>query len=164
MEIKERYHYFLDPQTLLTAFMEPAYHLEKYQYTGAKDIEVLECGQDGDVFRVRSRRTEHIDVPKMASGLLSDTIVILQTDEWVMGEGNHVMGSYELAIEGTPMATHGEMVIRPHANGSELEITILAIVKIPIIGKQLAKLLVGDIKKSLALEYEFEMEYLKKWL
>ena len=164
MEIKEHYHYFLDTETLFKAFTDPEYHLDKYKYTGAKDVEVLECGQDGDIFRIRTRRTENIDVPKVATRILSDEVVILQKDEWVVAEGKEIVGSYELTIEGTPMATHGEMLIRPHGNGSELEITILAIVKIPVIGKKLAKFLVNDIKKSLALEYEFEMEYLQRWL
>lgn len=164
MEIKERYQYFLDPKTLLKAFSDRDYHLEKYKFTGASNVEVLECLQDGEAFRIKTRRTEKINVPKLASGILSETIVIVQTDEWTPKGNNEIAGNYQLAIEGTPMATQGNMIIRPHASGSELEVSIVAIVKIPLIGKTLATFLVSDIKKSLAREYEFEMEYLKRWL
>ena len=75
MELSKSHKYNKSTQEILDAFTSSEeYYKKKYEAMGAKDIEVLEFEQDGDIFRIKTKRAVPANVP--ASWTPSETTAL----------------------------------------------------------------------------------------
>jgi len=165
MELKNTFHYPQDTETLLKMYINEDFSVRRWIETGSKNVEILESGQSGDVYRTVTRLENKMEanIPNFAKKFIKDTIPVLYTEEWIMGDGQVKEGCSRLVIEGLPVEMHGECTLRPtEEGGCEEENTTLIVVKIPLVGKALAKLLGQDLDEKKVKNYEIAKSFLKE--
>ena len=67
---------------VIALFTDPAVIRDRYEAAGDRDIEILECGPQGDGFVIRTSRTVDVDIPGFAKKVLKPTNTMIQTDTW----------------------------------------------------------------------------------
>ena len=162
MEIIKSHKYNATTDAVLKKFCDRDYYMQKYKELGAQNPEILECGQDGDIFRIKTKRGVKANVPSFAKKFLKEINIVTETDEWVLGDGATKEGSYTVSVEGAPISINGEIILRPHGSGEgcEHEVKAIIVVKIPLVGKKIAKLVGDDTSDSLDEEFAYNAKHI----
>ena len=69
-------------EAVIALFVESNVVRARYEAAGDRDIEILECGPDGDGFVIRTSRTVDVDLPGFARRVLKPTNTLVQVDRW----------------------------------------------------------------------------------
>lgn len=153
--------YAKDTETVFKVLTDKAYLIEKFEYTGAKNISIPVCEeQDGKFVTTRK-----LDIPANPPGFAKKFIkawnTVTATDTWLSYDKKKKTGEFVIHIKGLPVAIDGFLTLQPTKQGCEYVIEFDARVNIPLIGNKIAKLIEKDTRANLQMDYEFTQKYLK---
>ena len=127
----------------------------KYEGIGGRNVNFTECGQDGDVFRIRSSREVRSNPPAFARKFLADWNKMEETMEWSRQDDGSAQGIYVGKVRGVPGVLEGTFDLRPDGTGCVEDIVMTAHIRVPIIGKKIAAIVEDETADSLVEEYAF---------
>ena len=139
-------------------FTDPAVITARYESAGDRDIEILECGPQGDGFVIRTSRTVDVDIPSFAKKVLKPTNTMIQTDTWSARDLDGARdGDFDIEVKGAPVHVSGAMRIEPTRDGAGTRHTVdgRLDVKVPLIGGKVASWAEGPSQQRLDGEYAF---------
>ena len=138
-------------------FADPDVVRARYEAAGDRDIEILECGPQGDGFVIRTSRTVDVDLPGFARKVLKPTNTMVQTDTWSARDLDGARdGDFAIEVKGSPVKVWGEMRIEPTAaGGTHHTVDGNLEVKVPLIGGKVASWAAGPSQQRLDGEYDF---------
>jgi uncharacterized protein DUF2505 len=142
---------------VIALFSDPDVVRARYEAAGDRDIEVLECGPQGDGFVIRTSRTVDVDLPGFARKVLKPTNTMIQVDTWSARDVDGARdGDFAIEVKGAPVKVAGEMRIEPTADGGTRHTVDGKLdVKVPLIGGKVAGWAEGPSQQRLDGEYTF---------
>jgi hypothetical protein len=152
MKLEHKLSYVADPAAVFEVLSDPEYVEEKCWATGATEAGAdVEAGVDGAV--IRTVRTLPADVPSYAKSFVGDAIDFDLTETWgPADEDGSRDGTIEGSFTGTPMKVRGTMMLRPTAEGSELQISGEIKAGVPLVGGKLESFAGKEILRGLDKE------------
>lgn len=138
------FKYFSDSDTIKT----------KYAAVGARNIEVLECREDGGALTVKIQREVPSDVPGLLKKFLGAWNKVIQTETWQQDGGVRTC-KMDINIVSVPVTVAGTMTLRPEGSGCVNDVQINVHCGIPLVGGKLADFVGGDTKKNMDAEYDY---------
>ena len=70
-------------ETVVALFVDPTVVQARYDAAGDRDLEILDCGPDGDDFVIHTRRTVDVEgLPGFATKVIKPTNTMEQVDRW----------------------------------------------------------------------------------
>jgi hypothetical protein len=143
-------------------FTDPDVIRARYEAAGDRDIEILECGPQGDGFVIRTSRTVDVDIPSFARKVLKPTNTMIQTDTWSARDLDGARDAdFDIEVRGAPVHVSGQARIEPSADGGTRHTVDGKLdVKVPLIGGKVAKWAEGPSQQRLDNEYTFHHERL----
>jgi len=138
-------------------FTDPDVVRARYEAAGDRDIEILECGPQGDGFVIRTSRTVDVDLPGFARKVLKPTNTMIQVDTWSARDLDGARdGDFAIEVKGAPVKVGGEMRIEPTVGGGTRHTVDGKLdVKVPLIGGKVASWAEGPSQQRLDGEYAF---------
>ena len=142
---------------VFAVFTDPDAVRARYESAGDRDIEILECGPQGDGFVIRTSRTVDVDLPGFARKVLKPTNTMIQVDTWSARDLDGARdGDFTIEVKGAPVKVAGEMRIEPTADGGTRHTVDGKLdVKVPLIGGRVASWAEGPSQQRLDGEYDF---------
>jgi hypothetical protein len=152
--------YAKDTETVFKVLTDTAYLIQKFEYTGAKNISIPECGEKDNTFVV----TRKLDIPANPPGFAKKFIkamnTVTATDTWLSYDKKTKNGKFVINIKGMPVDIDGDLTLQPTKQGCEYIVDFDARVHIPLIGNKIAKIIENDTRANLAKDYDFTRKYL----
>lgn len=129
----------------------------RYEAAGDRDIEVLDCGPDGDGFVIRTSRVVDVDLPGFAKKVLKPTNTMVQVDTWGAANGDGSRdGTFAVEVKGAPVKVQGTMRVEPAGEGrTHHRIEGKVEVKVPLIGGKVAGWAEGPSRERAEAEVAF---------
>jgi hypothetical protein len=157
MEVTVRTRYPQSPEEVLARFLQSDYIKQKYEAAGAVNVSVLQNSQQGSLHRTIVERDVNSEVPGFARNFFKARNTVLETDDWSMSCGAIKKCRYTAEVQGAPVKINGTITLRPgkESHSCEHEVTCKIAVKIPLIGKKIAKLVAKQTEDNLAQEFAF---------
>ena len=155
--------YAKDTETVFKVLTDTAYLIQKFEYTGAKNISIPECGEKNNTFVI----TRKLDIPANPPGFAKKFIkamnTVTATDTWYSYDKKTKTGEFIINIKGLPVDIDGTLTLQPTKKGCEYIVDFDARVHIPLIGNKIAKLIENDTRFNLEKDYEFTQKYLEEF-
>lgn len=148
MEFKTSETYAADVETLIAAYADESYHVEKMEKMGARNISVT-VDDSGDTFVIQSNREEKsdIEVPGFAKKFVKEWNSVTQTDTW---NKNTKTGTMKIEVDGAPVDISGNIALVDAGSGATQNIDWKVKCGIPLVGGKLEKMTAEDIKAKAA--------------
>jgi Protein of unknown function (DUF2505) len=151
-------HYPVPVETVAAAFVDPAVVGARYAAAGDRDLEVLECGADGDDLVIHTRRTVDVEgLPGFATKVLRPTNTMEQVDCWDAPDADGARsGTFTIDVKGAPVKIRGTMRLEPTADGGTRH-TVRGefTVSVPLVGGRIAAWAEGPAQQRLEAEFAF---------
>lgn len=160
MSYRTRQQFQADVDTLYGLFTDREFLTKKYLAVGSRNLEILECGQDDEVFRIEWRREVPSNPPGFARKVLSEWNQLEEIMEWERLPDGGARADYLGKVRGVPGELRGEFTLMAGGGGTVEEILMQATVNIPLVGKKIASFAEDDAAANLEKEYRFTLEYL----
>ncbi len=147
MQYKEKSVFPKKSDVVIKMFTDKEYFLTKYKNLGAKNIQLLECKNEGGKFSIKVSREVPADVPlpSFAQKFISASMTVTQQDTW---DPKTKKGRLDINIKGMPATITCDMELKDEGAGSANYLTWSIKSGIPLIGGKLEQLLMDDIKKK----------------
>ena len=147
---------------VVALFTDPDAVRARYEAAGDRDIEILECGPQGDGFVIRTSRTVDVDLPGFAGKVLKPTNTMVQVDTWSARDLDGARdGDFAIEVKGAPVKVSGQMRVEPTADGGTRHTVDGKLdVKVPLIGGKVANWAEGPSQQRLDAEYTFHRQRL----
>lgn len=160
-EFRDTHHYDVGVEELFALYRQPEFWRAKYEFMGHRNIEV-ECVESEDgLLQIQTLREIPVDVPKLARKIISPVNVVTQLDRWQPPVDGIREGTWHVEVRGKPVVISGSGRLAPEVeSGCSNAITGEITVKVPMIGKAVSKLLVGNALRGLADEHAFVKQHL----
>ena len=153
--------YDKDTETVFKVVTDPSYLVKKFEATAAKNIQILECRQNGKNFVICSQ----MDIPAKPPEILRKFIPAMNTvvakDIWQSFDKELKTGVFEIDIKGMPITMTGFITLRPTKKGCEYIIESEAKCSIPLIGGKILSIVERDTRDNQKVDYEFTRKYLE---
>ncbi len=135
-------------------FTDREAHVAKFTEMGHRDIEIVECTQSNDLFRLVVRRVVDVELPGFARKVLKPTNTVITTDVWRdHGDGTYG-GDWHLETIGAPVDIKGTTKLVPASEGkTRYELGVTLKVNVPLIGGRIADWAKGDTAKQIKQEF-----------
>ncbi len=161
MEFEVIHPYDASVERVHAAKRTPEFWQRKYEALGQRQVEVLECAEQGALFRIRTRREVPVNVPSFAKKIIAPFNSLIQTDEWAPADGDQRQGSWTVEVIDRPIALRGIMRLVPRGPDSCHELIRGEVeVSVRLVGGMVARFLAGDTERGLAEEHRFTQQYL----
>jgi len=161
MEFTITHSYPVSVETAFKMLTDEDYLQEKFEATGATNIEIMKCKKEGDVFVIENKREIPANPPGFAKKFIKARNKVVGKDVWDLSGKKTKKGTFELDVKGAPIKLSGDLTLKPTKNGSDYIINFNVKVGIPLIGGKIAKLVEADTRKNQESDYEFTIEYLE---
>ncbi|GMU78083.1 MAG: hypothetical protein AMXMBFR46_08790 [Acidimicrobiia bacterium] len=145
-------------ETVAALFVDPEVVRARYEAAGDRDLEILECGPDGDELLVHTRRTVDVEgLPGFATKVLKPTNTMEQVDCWdAPGADGARDGTFRITVSGAPIKVAGTMRLEPTSDGGTRHtVTGTFEVKVPLIGGKIGSWAEGPAQARLDAEFAF---------
>ena len=133
---------------------------KKYESVGSRNVEIKECGQDDDVFRIEWTREVPSNPPGFAKKVLSEWNRLEEIMEWSLEDDGSAHANYLCKVSSVPGDLQGEFDLRAVGDGCEEAIVMQANIKIPLLGRKIAGFVEEDAHTNLVKEYAFTQQHL----
>lgn len=145
-------------ETVAALFVDPDVVRDRYAEAGDRDLEILDCGADGDDLVIHTRRTVDVEgLPGFASKVLKPTNTMEQVDCWDAPDADGARnGSFTIDVKGAPVRVSGTMRLEPTPEGGTRHtVSGKFDVKVPLVGGKIAGWAEGPAQKRLDAEFAF---------
>ena len=150
--------YAASVETVAALFVDPAVVQARYDAAGDRDLEILDCGPDGDDLVIHTRRTVDVEgLPGFATKVIKPTNTMEQVDAWDAPDADGARnGTFTIDVKGAPVKVSGTMRLEPTADGGTRHtVTGKFDVKVPLVGGKIASWAEGPAQKRLDAEFAF---------
>lgn len=131
-------------------------YLARFAEGGDRDVEMIECGPDGDGFVVHNKRVVTVDLPGFAQKVLKPSNTVDHVVRFGPESGGRREATFTLDVLGAPVRTDGTIVFEEIGDGrTRHTVTCDVSVKVPLIGGKIANWAKGDIVEQIRREFEF---------
>lgn len=156
MELSEQTEYDATLAEVIAVETDWEEYLTRFAEGGDRDVELIECGPDGDGFVVHNKRVVTVDLPGFARKALKPS----NTVDHLVRIGPEVAGrreaTYTLDVLGAPVRTDGTIVFEEVEPGrTRHTVTCDVTVKVPLIGGKIAAWAKDDIVAQVRREFEY---------
>ena len=159
MTVKTSQKFSASVDEIYKLLTDKAFLQSKYEGVGSRNVNITECGQDEDVFRIEWTREVPMNPPSFAKKFLSAWNKCDEVMEWSR-DGDTAHANYECRVKGIPGTLYGEFDLSADGDGSVENIAMRADVKIPLVGKKIGSFVEDDVAGQLEREYEFTQKHL----
>jgi hypothetical protein len=161
MDVKGSHTYRAPLDAVIAMLGDRKATIAKYEGMGHRDVEVLECKEDGGALRIETSRVVDVDLPGFAKKVLKPTNTLHQTDEWRRSDAGGWDGTFALELHGSPVQMSGTMRLAPADGGCTHDVVISVTVKIPLLGGRIAAWAAdNDVRRTLDAEFAFGDQWL----
>lgn len=150
--------YSASVEVVAALFVDPAVVQARYEAAGDRDLEILDCGADGDDLVVHTRRTVDVEgLPGFAAKVIKPTNTMEQVDVWDAPDADGARnGTFTIDVKGAPVKVSGTMRLEPTADGGTRHtVSGRFDVKVPLVGGKIASWAEGPAQKRLDAEFAF---------
>lgn len=147
MQHAMRAHYPAPVATVLKMFTDPAFHERKLQAMQLPDFRVLEHGLENGRFRIKVERAVPVNLP----GMKNATSRVQHTETWELDSGR---GSVEVDMPGMPLKMRCQARMEPDGDACTVHYLWEIKSSVPVVGKQIEKMVVSDMEARAADEAE----------
>ncbi|MFF0489679.1 DUF2505 domain-containing protein [Nocardia sp. NPDC004068] len=132
------------------------------RFSGAETATLDLSHEDGpDTIRVHmTERAKAEKIPAIVSKVLKSELVLERTDNWGPLRGDIARGTFVGLSKGITTEMEGSYEMRPTAGGSEIEVSGIVTVKVPIVGGAIEPLAEQLQHRVVDSERKFIEEYL----
>lgn len=132
------------PETVLELFTSREYFQRKYENLGARDIEVLNCEDDGDCFSIEVHLLEppNLQIPGFVRKITGNWIAMTRRDTWWRGACE---GQLDIRIDRAPATIKADMALQDHPPGARLDMNFDIRVPVPALGRKIEQFLADDL-------------------
>ena len=158
--LNAKHCYTQSPEDLFKIYITENWISQRYEGIAARNVQVTQCEQSGDVYTVHSSREVEADIPKALAKFAGEWNTVEQKETWTaLGDGIYDC-QFTVKIAGLPVEMDGHMVVQPDGDGSANVIELTVNCGIPFIGKAAEKFVAGDSDKSMQAEYVWIKDFL----
>lgn len=154
--------YDQDTETVFKVLTDPSYLVKKFEATGAKKIEILECGPAGKHFVIGRQMDIPANPPELLKKFIKPMNAVKAKDTWQSFDKLLKTGVFELDIKGLPVVMAGLLTLKPTKKGCDYIIEFEVKCGIPLVGGKILSIVERDARANQQLDYEFTKNYLKK--
>jgi hypothetical protein len=153
------YEFEHEVQTVYEALTEPQFLVDRCSALGELSAECdVEEAEDGTTTINLLREIER-DLPKILAKVFDPVQVMDMTEEW-RPDGDGWRGDWHMDVRGQPVVISASFELVPTAQGCQYTVTHSAKAKVPLIGKQLQKYILGQTSDGANDELAYLAEYL----
>jgi hypothetical protein len=153
------YEFEHDVQAVYEALTEPQFLVDRCTALGELSAECeVEEAEDG-ITTVNLLREIERDLPKMLAKVFDPVQVMDMTEEW-RPEGDGWRGNWTIDVRGQPVVISASFELVPTAKGCQYTVNHSAKAKVPLIGRQLEKYILGQTSGGANDELAYLAEYL----
>lgn len=153
-----QFDYDSDVQSVYEALTEPQYLVDRSLAMGELSAE-CEAEEDQGITTVNLMREVSRDLPKILAKMFDSVQLMDMTETW-REKGDGYAGEWEILIRGQPVAITAEFELVPTRSGCRYSVTHKARAKIPLVGKQVEKYILGQTADGARQELEYLRDYL----
>ncbi len=154
-----QFEYEADVQTVYEVLTEPQYLVDRSLALGELSAE-CEVEEEDGVTTVNLMREVSRDLPKVLAKMFDSVQLMDMTETWrEAGEG--YAGEWEILIRGQPVVITARFELMPTQAGCRYSVSHKAKAKIPLVGKQVEKYILGQTAQGARQELEYLNEYLE---
>jgi hypothetical protein len=150
-------------EAVAARFVDPDIVRARYADAGDRDLEILDCGADGDDLVIHTRRTVDVEgLPGFATKVIKPTNTMEQVDVWDAPDADGARdGRFTIDVKGAPVKVSGTMRLEPTPDGGTRHtVTGKFDVKVPLVGGKIASWAEGPAQKRLDAEFAFHSSVL----
>jgi len=153
------YEFEHDVQTVYETLTEPQFLVDRCSALGELSAECdVEEADDGTT-TVKICREIKRDLPRVLSRVFDPVQVMDMTEEWCPA-GDGWRGEWTMDVRGQPVVVSARFELVPTSTGCRYSVTHSAKAKIPLIGKQIEKYILGQTSGGARDELSYLEEYL----
>jgi hypothetical protein len=158
--LNEKHCYTQSSEDLFKIYITENLISQRYEGVTARNVQINQCEQSGDVYTVDSTREVEADIPKVLAKFAGKWNTIEQKETWT-AKGDGIFNcNFTVKVVGVPVEMAGHMVVQPSGDGSANVIELTVNCGIPFIGKAAEKFVAGDSDKSMQKEHIWIKEFL----
>lgn len=124
-----------------------------------EDPPVISMSKKGKKVEIQLNRAARRDLPKVAAKLVGSVQKFTMKESW-QADGDGWTGNYLIEFDGVPGSVAADFELYPSDNGCVYSITHKPSVNLPLIGKTLEKILVGQVEDGCDDEIDYLVEVL----
>ena len=124
-----------------------------------EDPPVINISKKGGKVEIQLNRASRRDLPKVAAKLVGSVQKFSMKESW-QPDGDGWLVNYLIEFEGVPGSVAADFELYPTDDGSVYSITHKPSVSLPLIGKTLEKILVGQVENGCDAEIDYLVEIL----
>jgi len=152
------YSFSNDIGTVFDKLTDPDFLVQRCVAMGEKNIQ---CNVEGDGRKttVILSRTIKRDLPAVLAKMFGAENHMVMTEKWE-DLGNSKIGNYTVEVQGQPVTLSAKFKLKATDSGCEYSIDYACKAKIPLVGGQVEKFILGQTEEGMRKE----MDYLKSRL
>lgn len=147
-----------DVQTVYETLTEPQFLVDRCLALGELSAE-CEVEEDEQSTVVKLVREVSRDLPRVLAKLFDAVQVTDMTEEW-QPDGDGWRGTWQLEVRGQPVTVAASFQLEPTATGCRYTVSHSARAKIPLVGKQVEKYILGQTASGASDELAYLRDYL----
>ena len=152
------YEFDHDVQTVYETLTEPQFLVDRCLALGELSAE-CNVEEDDDSTVVHLVREVSRDLPRVLAKLFDSIQITDMREEW-RADGDSWLGAWELEVRGLPVTIAARFELVPTKNGSHYSVSHRVKAKIPLVGKQIEKYIMGQTAGGATDELEYLSNYL----
>lgn len=156
------YEFDHDVQTVYEALTEPQFLVDRCLALGELSAE-CEVEEDEGGTVVKLVREVSRDLPRVLAKLFDAVQVTDMVEQW-QPDGEGWRGTWELDVRGQPVTVAASFQLEPTSTGSRYTVSHSARAKIPLVGKQVEKYILGQTASGATDELAYLRDYLGGYL
>jgi len=160
MIVKQTHTYKHDVAKVYGLLTDPEFVAEKYQAVGARNVEIIQYGEDEDGdYILETVREIHSALPDFAKKFLGEWNKVQQIEIWEP-DGDGFLCSFTVDALDAPVKIAGTQLLSPIASGCVNEVNLTVSCSVPLLGGKLAKVVGGDADTTMTAEHAYTQDAL----
>jgi hypothetical protein len=152
------YEFDHDVQTIYETLTEPQFLVDRCLALGELSAE-CEVEEDEETTVVKLVREVSRDLPRVLAKLFDAVQVTDMVETW-QPDGEGWRGTWELDVRGQPVTVAARFQLEPTSTGSRYTVSHSVKAKIPLVGKQVEKYILGQTASGATDELAYLRDYL----
>lgn len=153
-----RHEFDSDVDTVYETLSDPQFLVDRSLALGELSAE-CEVEEGDGVTTIRLEREVSRDLPKVLAKLFDSVQVMDMTENW-QEDGEGYSGDWVIEIRGQPVTITATFSLQPSAGGCSYTVSHKAKAKIPLVGKQVEKYILGQTAEGARDELGYLADYL----
>ena len=139
-------------ETVYAKLVNPAYLEARAKASGERNIQ-LDVAEAGDGHAIEMSRDVESEIPSFAKKFFNPVNRIEETTTW-RADGDAKRARYRIVV-GSRVTLTGTLALEPRGDGSQFVEEFDVEVKVPLIGKRVAKFVTGETEEAIRKNLRF---------